>query len=367
MLMYIIALVLVALSLLGVLLQKTYAYLPVKELKRQVARGDDMARVLYRAVAFGGSLRALVWTWIVLTAAAGFVLLARVAPALFGFIAVLLLLWVVFAWLPSARLTAAGARLAVLCTPAVVWVLNYLQPVFEHLSRLLHPSMHTGLYEREDLIELLENQERQPDSRIPVEELEIAKRALSFSDRRVSDIVIPRKRVRTISPDDAVSPVLADELHETGHHRFPVYDKASKTVVGVLWLSKINQLTNVKKGGHVRDHMDEDVVYVHENDSLADVLDAFFKTKRQLFVVVNSFEEYVGIITLDDVVLQLLGAQVSGEFVQFDDKKAVSQRHQHVPEPEVAEPVKDSADEQPAELDDTSSEASTEEKVSETD
>ena len=52
MLAYISALLLLGLALLAVVLQKTYYFFPVKELKRQARAGDKLAGVLFRAVAY---------------------------------------------------------------------------------------------------------------------------------------------------------------------------------------------------------------------------------------------------------------------------------------------------------------------------
>jgi CBS domain containing-hemolysin-like protein len=73
--------------------------------------------------------------------------------------------------------------------------------------------------------------------------------------------------------------------------------------------------------------MDDSVAYVHEDDSPNEVIETFFKTREQLFIVVNSSEEYLGIVLLDDVLLGLLGARIGSDFTQFDDLKAVAAKN----------------------------------------
>ena len=71
---------LLLLALTGIVIRKTYFYVPARELKRRAAKHDPAAAKLYRAVAYGNSLRALLWLYIGLTSAASFILLARALP-----------------------------------------------------------------------------------------------------------------------------------------------------------------------------------------------------------------------------------------------------------------------------------------------
>ena len=326
--MFIIALVSIAFSFIMLTLRKTYYYLPERELKRQAKAGDPLAIVLYRAVAYGTSLQLLLWLLIGLFAAIGFVLFARVAPPIFGFVGVAVLLWLGFAWVPSAHLTGLGARIAVGCTPTIVALVQFLNPVFSRVTQWTHwrrpGEVHSGLYEKSDLFEFIDRQKQQSDSRIPLEVLELVERALHFDEYKLRHVLTSRKKVKAISKDDAVGPILLDELHAAGHSRYPVYSKDQNDVIGTIHVVTLDE---AKQAGHVRDFMDKGVAYLHENDTLADALHAVYTTKHQLFVVVNAFEEYVGIVTLEDVLHALLGQPVEEEFDAYQNLTAVAARH----------------------------------------
>lgn len=344
---FITALILLALALLGIALKKTYYAFPARELKRQARRGDRLAAALYRAAAYGASLRLLLWTIIGLAAAGGFVLLARVAPPWLAFIAVATLLWYGFAWMPTARVTGLSSRLVVWLTPAVAWLLNYLNPTLDNLTHFIRRhrpvTVHTGLYERDDLLELLEAQKQQPDSRIAPDELDLVAHALSFGDQLVQGVMVPCRVVKTVAASDVVGPVLMGELHSSGHSRFPVYaDAKPDQVVGTLYL---RDLIEARRGGKVMNFMQPKVYYVHEDHTLYQVLHAFLQTKHHLFIVVNSFEEYVGIITIEDVIEQVIGRPIIDEFDKYDDMRAVAshqartEHEEHKPVPETVSEV----------------------------
>lgn len=336
---FIVALAFLALALVALVLRKTYFYLPRKELQRQAAGRDPLAATLWQAAAYGSSLQILLWFCVGLGAAVGFVLFARLAPPIFGFVVVALGLWFGFAWMPSTRLTGWGARLAVWCTPAVVGLLGATHPVFHKVAHFLAKfplGPHTGVYERDDLLDLLARQKQQADNRLSVEELELAERALKFDDYKIRDVLVPRNRVTAISMSEPIGPVLMDELHASNHVRFPVYAEKKNDIVGTLFLRDI---VDSKRGGTVADYADRHVLYVHENDSLSQALHAFRSAKQQILLVVNSSEEYIGIVTVSDVLGKLLPLPGSSGFAHHDDKKAVAHKHDYVEPAEPKQPA----------------------------
>jgi putative hemolysin len=337
MIVFAIAIVFIVVAVLALMLQKTYFYLPYKELKRQAAHGDHLASSLFRATAYGTDLKVLLWFVTGLSSALGFVLFARVAPPVFGVVVVSLTLWLAFLWLPRTRLTPVGAQMAVWCTPLIVQCLRFIHPILRSVlqyGRRYMAGPHTGMYEREDIYELIEQQRQQGDNRISDHELELIRNVLQFGDYEVRDAMVARKRVKAVDMHESIGPVLLDELHNTGHTRFPVYDAKPNNIVGVL---SIQDVGDIKQHARVRDHYDKRLAYVHEADSLAQTVRAFYETKQHLFVVVNNFNEYVGIITIEDVLRRLVGAADHNTAGQHDDRKAVAARHDRKEETKSSE------------------------------
>lgn len=311
--------------LLAISLLRVYRHVPAKELKRQARRGDELAALFHRAVAYGVSLDILLWFVIGLSAAVLFVLLATHLAWPVSLLLCALIVWFGFAWLPNAQISKYTVIITKAVTPFIHWLLEFLQPVFKRIAVLVRRfqpvSVHTGMYETEDIIELIQKQEKQADNRITQAELHIAKHALQFGGKTVAETMTPKRMIKTVATVDLVGPVLMDKLHKSGHSRFPVHQDSKDHFVGTLYLRDV---VNAKEGGFVKDIMRRDVFYVHEKQSLARVLDAFIKTKHHLFLVVNNFEEIVGLITIEDIVEQILGKQIIDEFDQYDDLRAVA-------------------------------------------
>ena len=322
-----VIIILALLTVLSISLKKTYAAVPLKELKRRARGGNELAAAIVRAVGYGHSLEAVLWAMIGLSSAAFFVFVSLATPVWFAVLASAFLIWLGFLWIPARQVTDLGERLAAFAAPGLSKVAGWVNPVFSRTNAYVRKHrpvhVHTGLYERQDFVDLIDRQQVQADNRIEKSELEVAKHALTYGDKTVSMVMTPRRVVHMVSLNEAVGPVLLDELHKTGHSRFPVYDGKPEKIVGTLYLRDI---LGEDAHGSVKDHMKKATYYVHEDQSLHDAFQAILKTHHQLFIVVNSFEEYVGIITMEDVLETMVGKLIVDEFDQYDDLRAVAAR-----------------------------------------
>lgn len=327
---FLLGIVCAAIAMIGLALLKTYSHVPAKELARRARKGDSVASLLYRAATYGASLRALLWFIIGLALATSVIIFAHILPGWLAVLFVALIVWVGFAWIPTTNLSRIGIRLARQLAPPIAWLLDRIQPVTGRLTGLVRRhrpiTVRTGLYEKSDLVELLEKQKDQPENRIAVGEINLLQHALTFGDKLVADVLIPTRVVSFVNAEEPIGPIVMEELHKSGHSRFPVYEGEQSNIVGILLMRDL--ITN-KKSGKVSDIMRKHVSYVHEDFTLYQTLQAFIKTKQHLFIVVNGFEELVGIITIEDVIEQIVGKLIVDEFDNYDDLRQVAATAAH--------------------------------------
>jgi len=205
-------------------------------------------------------------------------------------------------------------------------IVSYSSAVTKPLSKFIENrfDIHTPrlLGSKQELYKLLEKHTESPDSAIAEHEIELVRHSLDFSIKKVKDHMTPRRVVKRIAANDEVGPILIDELHKSGHSRFPVYDdKNIDSFIGVLFL---RDLVDVRGGGEVRKYMKPIVNYIHEEESLYYALRVILHTNQQLLVVVNTFEEFIGVISIEDVIEQIIGAEIVDEFDAHDDLRAVA-------------------------------------------
>lgn len=319
-------------GLLALALQRLYSVVPRHEIKRLAGRGDPLAAVLYRPVAYGASMRFVLWIVFVVGVSVGLAALAGVLTQIVLLIATVVTLSVTV-WVLSMQLTASTVQLAAFFAKPLQKVMHYTHQVSDAAARAVgrHRAhrQHSGLYEKEDLQALLRQQKAQEDSRIDPRDIALAEQALNASDHTATDIMRSWSKVKRVAKHDRIGPVLLSELHKSGQTAFIVHDESSQQPIGTLLLSDAVQ---AKAGGSVADIMRPGITFVHEDFSVRDVLAALQQSGKPVAVVVTAFEETQGIITLQDVITQLLGEPTPFDKLALDDSKSVaSWRPQPVP------------------------------------
>lgn len=161
---------------------------------------------------------------------------------------------------------------------------------------------------------------------VSTDEKRLVVHGLSFGGRLVSEVMTPKSVVDIVSDTEVLGPLALDELHKTGHSRFPVVDGDIDHVVGILHIQDL-LIATAKKTPIARDAMEQKVFYIREDQTLQHALNAFIRTHHHLFIVVNEYRETVGVISLEDVVEALLGREIVDEFDAHDDLRKVAERN----------------------------------------
>lgn len=158
------------------------------------------------------------------------------------------------------------------------------------------------------------------------DEQKLIRYGLEFSGVTVESVMTPRSVMDVIKKDELLGPLMLDELHKTGHSRFPVYDEDVDHIIGILYVRNLMQLHD-KKTHKAHELMTVPVHYIKEDQTLDHALAAFLRTHHHLFVVVNEYRETVGILTLEDTIEALLGRKIVDEFDAHQDLRAVAARN----------------------------------------
>jgi len=203
--------------------------------------------------------------------------------------------------------------------PLVNFVLSHKKLLWWVSSSSNHHQEHriTSRWELEHLVDT-------SDAILSEEEKTRIKAGLQFTTKRVHDSMTPIANVKTIKRTEILGPLVLDDLHKSGHSKFPVVDENAH-IVGILSVRDVLTLDTTRKHtAMVETAMSKKLFYVHKNESLSVALSAFMSTHSHLLIVIDSNEEVVGILSLHDTLEALIGKSLHGSFGDYDDKRAVA-------------------------------------------
>ena len=141
----------------------------------------------------------------------------------------------------------------------------------------------------------------------------------------VNDILVPRNEIIGIDLDDDVNEIL-ELIAASQHTRLPVYEKDIDNVSGILHsrhLGRLMQLDNIEKEDLLREA--EEPYFIPESTPLPTQLINFQNNRKRLAFVVNEYGVVKGIVTLEDILEEIVG--------EFTTDLAASSRDIH-PQPD---------------------------------
>jgi len=161
---------------------------------------------------------------------------------------------------------------------------------------------------------------------IPPFQEEMIHRALELDNITVREVMVPRPDIFSLPGDLTLDQALGRVVEEQ-HSRIPVYDpqRGPEHIIGVLYAKDLMRWTRLRLtmhpiqpvAGRIADmkisQIMHDVLVVPETKVLTELLEEFKDRKRHLAVVVDEFGSTAGVITVEDILEQLVG-EIEDEF-----------------------------------------------------
>lgn len=167
-----------------------------------------------------------------------------------------------------------------------------------------------SLYSHEDFEHMIHEHANHELSSIDLDESRIVTGALSFSQKKVKDIITPMDKVFVLKHDETIDSQLARHIRRSGHSRLPVKNAKNEYVGVVLVKDLIGSDLPVPVGHVYRDRLFD----IYENSSLDTALSRCIQTKNHLFVATDAKGIPTGIITLEDIMEEILSQEIEDEY-----------------------------------------------------
>ncbi len=218
------------------------------------------------------------------------------------------LLFVYAEAIPKTRAVLSPGRVALRLTPLVWWLNRLLQPVAATLLRLAGfqargvASSVSVLTESE--IRAL-TRESADAGEIAAGDADLVERSFLFNDCSVVDVMVPRNDIVAVAAPNPIVESLNLAL-ETGHRRLPVYRDGLDDMIGVVRLRDLAAWQNREPTART-EAATTTVMHCDQQDLVSGLLRRMQESGSWLAVVTDEDGRTVGLVTIEDIVAELVG------------------------------------------------------------
>ena len=179
----------------------------------------------------------------------------------------------------------------------------------QKLAEFLHP----GPDSTDELIETLA--EAEDNNIINAESRVMLEGVIRIADMSAGDVMVAAPRMDVLDIDSPFDELLHLVI-DTGHSRFPVYEGERENIIGILLAKDLLKLQRAPEL-NIRALL-RPATFVPESKGLNDLLREFRGNRNHLAIVIDEFGRVAGLITIEDVLEEIVG-EIEDEFDEVED------------------------------------------------
>jgi len=195
-----------------------------------------------------------------------------------------------------------------------IWLMNSISNMFLNLIGIKPIGEHE-IHSTEELKLLVE--QSKDGGEIQKENYELIKNAFEFTDHSAKQIMIPRSQIFSLDIEMSTHEII-EQILENGYSRVPIYQSSIDNIVGIVYAKDLYKEHFKNPNFNIKDHL-QTVHFIYENKQISDILSDFQKQHVHLGVVIDEFGGTQGIVTLEDILEELVG-EIQDE---DDDEKPI--------------------------------------------
>jgi putative hemolysin len=211
---------------------------------------------------------------------------------------------------PKSLATRYAERISLFIAPPMFAFMRLIYPLvwlFDRFTAWVHRlSGQQGdpIVTELELISMLGHGER--EGTIDRAEREIIERVFAFNDLKVRDVMTPHSEIFSLDGSQSVADALP-RVSDGSYSRIPLYDEQPDNLYKVLYLRDLlAAMANGRSEARV-DEIAHTPVFVSQYQTIAELFVQFLHKKRHLAIVVDEFGVVRGIVTLEDLLEELVG------------------------------------------------------------
>lgn len=184
----------------------------------------------------------------------------------------------------------------------VLLPLNVIFYLWQKLLAKVFKSGDSNKVTEEEILTMVE--EAQNDGGIDEKAGELIKSAIEFEDCDAVEVCTPRTAIVGIDRKETVENIMKI-FQETGFSRLPVYEKTTDNIIGILNEKDFYQ--HVITGGKRVESVLHQPIFVNANIKISRLMQKLQSTHNHISILVDEYGGTVGIVTLEDIIEELVG------------------------------------------------------------
>jgi CBS domain containing-hemolysin-like protein len=209
-------------------------------------------------------------------------------------------------------------------------VLFPLIVVFDYLTRVINrvtggrSAIETSYVTRDEIQTMIQTGER--EGVIEEEEREMLQRIFRFNSTIAKEVMTPRLDVTAV-PKDATIDEAIETCVQSDHERVPVYDGNLDNIIGIVNIRDMVRAKYYGEGETTLSALVQPTLHVPESKNVDELLAEIQDNRMQMVVVIDEFGTTEGLITMEDMVEEIVGDILEGDeeepFEFLDDRTAL--------------------------------------------
>ena len=202
--------------------------------------------------------------------------------------------------------------------------------VFDRLTRIINnltgssSTIESPYVTRDEIQDIIETGER--EGVIEEDEREMLERIFTFNSTIAKEVMTPRLDITAVSRESTVEEAI-EVCISNDHVRVPVYEGNLDNIIGIVNIRDLVREHQYSEGGSNLDDVVQPTLHVPESKNVDELLTEMQENRLQMVIVLDEFGTTEGIITLEDMVEEIVGDILEGDeeepFDRVDDQTTI--------------------------------------------
>ena len=210
----------------------------------------------------------------------------------------------------------------------LIWICALMAPISRVLGIVVRCTLRPSnkLTDSDEEILLLAEKSAK-EGTLTSNERDMINNALSLDDLLVNEIMTPRTVVQVFDGQESVTSLL-QKYKDIPFARIPIYEEQTENISGIVRRRDLLTAIAEDRGNVQIKELANEAIFVPDNAAASDALQTFLKYHQQLAIAVDEFGSMSGVITMEDVIEQIIGQEIFEDDDPAIDMRELARRRQ---------------------------------------